>query len=306
MNEIVVIGSTNVDLIMKLDRLPERGETVADGELSRVHGGKGANQAVAAALSGGDVAFISCVGNDPNAKPMVDSFKLANINTEFVFRENDLPSGTALIMVGKGGDNYISVSPGANYKLSPEYIDTAEELIKHANFVLIQSEIPPETLAYAIKKSKEFDAQVIWNSAPARNVDLSILHMTDILVANEIEAALLAKKEIKSDTDIKKAAEYLLSHGVRTVIITLGPAGSYVATRERQFRVPSFDVKQVDATSAGDTYCGCLATALSQGKSIEEAVNFASAAAALSVTRLGAQPSAPSRKEILDFLNSGS
>lgn len=306
MNKIVVIGSSNIDMIMKMDHLPAKGETVTDAVFHQVFGGKGANQAVAAARSGGDVAFVNCVGDDPYAKQMVDNFKQDGINTEYVFRETAISSGTALIMIGDKGDNYLSVAPGANYRLTPEYIDTVEEYIKNAEILLLQYEILPETLEYAIKKASEYNVKVMLNFAPAREIDRKVLSLVDYLIVNEVEAGFLAGIEVNSDNKIKEAAEKLLDFGVETVVITLGAEGSFLATKEEQTRIESFKVEAVDTTAAGDTYCGCLATALTEGKSLEKSVVFASAGAALSVTKMGAQPSAPIRKEIDEFLNSRS
>ena len=302
MSNIVVIGSSNVDMLMKMDHLPARGETVTDAVFYQVFGGKGANQAVAAARSGGDVAFVNCVGDDAFAKPMVDNFKQDGINTEYVFRETGISSGTALIMIGEEGDNYLSVAPGANYRLTPEYIDTVEELIRNADIVLLQYEILPQTLAYAIEKANHHNVKVMWNFAPAREIDRSLLSRVDILVVNEVEAGFLTNKKVETDEEITEAASDLLAMGVKTVILTLGSNGSFLATDEGNSRIPAFKVDAVDTTAAGDTYCGCLATALTEGKSLERSVIFASAGAALSVTKMGAQPSAPTRREIDEFL----
>lgn len=304
MNSIVVIGSSNVDMLMKMDHLPARGETVTNAVFYQVFGGKGANQAVAAARSGGDVAFVNCVGDDAYAKPMVDNFKLDGINTEYVFRETGVSSGTALIMIGDRGDNYLSVAPGANYRLTPEYIDTVEELIKSSEIILLQYEILTETLAYAIKKAKQYDVKVVLNFAPAREIDRKILSKVDYLVVNEVEAGFLTGIEVTTVNKTEEAAAKLLDMGVNTVILTLGAQGSYIATQEENSQIPAYKVEAVDTTAAGDTYCGCLATALMEGKSLEKSVIFATAGAALSVTKMGAQPSAPTRKEIDEFINS--
>ena len=190
-NKIVVIGSSNIDMLMKMDHLPARGETVTDAVFHQVFGGKGANQAVAAARSGGDVAFINCVGDDAYAKEMVRNFKLDGINTEYVFSETGVSSGTALIMIGEDGDNYLSVAPGANYRLTPQYIDTVEELLKKAEILVLQYEILPETLAYVLQKADEHNVRVMLNFAPARDIDRNLLSRVSILVVNEVEAGFL-------------------------------------------------------------------------------------------------------------------
>ena len=303
-NKIVVIGSSNIDMLMKMDHLPARGETVTDAVFHQVFGGKGANQAVAAARSGGDVAFINCVGDDAYAKEMVRNFKLDGINTEYVFSETGVSSGTALIMIGEDGDNYLSVAPGANYRLTPQYIDTVEELLKKAEILVLQYEILPETLAYVLQKADEHNVRVMLNFAPARDIDRNLLSRVSILVVNEVEAGFLAGITVDSEKKIKEAAKALLELGVETVVLTLGADGSFVASNGGESHIPAFKVKAMDTTAAGDTYCGCLATALTEGKSMDQAVVFASAGAAISVTKMGAQPSAPTRKEIDKFINS--
>ncbi|MFW5877899.1 MAG: ribokinase [bacterium] len=304
MNKIVVIGSSNIDMLMKMDHLPARGETVTDAVFQQVFGGKGANQAVAAARSGGDVAFVNCVGDDAYAKTMVNNFKLDGINTEYVFSETGISSGTALIMIGEEGDNYLSVAPGANYRLTPQYIDTVEELLKKAEILVLQYEILPETLAYTLQKAAEHNVRLMLNFAPARNIDRKLLSKVDILVVNEIEAGFLTNSKVESEKDMEQAAKELLELGVETVVLTLGAEGSYVAGKESKRHIPAFKVTAIDTTAAGDTYCGCLATALTEGKTMDQAVVFASAGAAISVTKMGAQPSAPTRKEIDSFISS--
>lgn len=301
-SKIVVIGSSNVDMIMKMDHLPARGETVTNAVYMQVFGGKGANQAVGAARAGGDVAFVSCVGDDAFAPLMVENFRKDGINTEYVFHETGIASGTALIMIGDKGDNYLSVAPGANYRLTPEYLDTCEPLISKAEILLLQFEILPDTLAYALRKAKEIQIPVIWNFAPARSIDMKMLRGIEILVVNEIESAFLTGMELNKDEDIVKAAFNLQEKGVKKVIITLGSRGSYILSEEFTGKIPAFKMEAVDTTAAGDVYCGALAAALTAKKSLKEAVIFASAASAISVTRMGAQPSAPLKKEIEDFL----
>jgi ribokinase len=302
-NKIVVVGSSNVDMIMKMDHLPEKGVTVTNAQFMQVYGGKGANQAVGAARAGGDVAFVSCLGNDSFAPIIIQNFAQDGINTSYVFMESDIPTGTALIMIGDKGENYLSVAPGANYRLNETHIDKCEDLLKKAEIIVIQYEILPESLAYLIKKAAKLNTPVLWNFAPARDIDISLLSLVDILVVNEVEAEFLTGTKVSDDNEIELAAEILLEKGIKTVIITLGSQGSYIATKMLKKKLPAFKVEAVDTTAAGDVYCGCLAVALTEGKPIDEAVLFASAAAALSVTKLGAQPSAPYRSEIDHFLN---
>ena len=301
-NKIVVIGSSNVDLLMKMDHLPEKGETVTDAVFMQVYGGKGANQAVAAARAGGNVAFVNCVGEDAYTPQMVQNYKNDGIDTKFVFYEKGVASGHALIMIGDQGNNYLSVAPEANYQLTPEKIDEALPVIEEAAIIVMQYEILPETIKYVINLANRKNIPVLWNFAPAREFDLSYIPKVNILVLNEVEAGFLAQMPVENEADAEKAAIKLIENGVEKVIITLGSQGAFVLTKNEKVSVPAFKVDAVDTTAAGDTFCGAYAVANVEGKSPEEALRFASAAAAISVTRMGAQPSAPSRKEIDDFL----
>jgi ribokinase len=301
-NNITVIGSSNIDMIMKMEHLPRLGETVTDAVYTQVYGGKGANQAVAAARAGGQVIFVNCVGDDVFAKPMVEGFVRDGMNTEFVFSETGISSGTALIMVDNQGRNYLSVAPGANYRLTPEYISRAGKALAQAELVIIQNEIPAETNEYVVDLAYGLGKKVMYNFAPAKNVPLGLLSKIWMLVVNETEAEFLAGSKVESDEEIVMAAEKLVAKGPEIVIITLGVRGSYIHTPELKVFLPAFRVEAVDTTAAGDTYCGSLAVALAEGKNLNEAVTFAAAASAISVTRLGAQPSVPTRSEIEHFL----
>ena len=297
-NRIVVIGSSNVDLIMKMDHLPEKGETVTDAVFMQVYGGKGANQAVAAARAGGNVAFVTCVGEDAYTPQMVQNYREDGMDISHVFHEKEMASGHALIMIGGQGMNYISVAPGANYRLTPERIDEAMPLLKEAAIILMQYEIQEETIKYVIDVANRMGIPVLWNFAPARSFDLSYVPKVDVLVLNEVEAGFLAEMPVTNEDEAEKAAEMLVRKGVSTVIITLGSQGALAVTRHEKVRVPALKVDPVDTTAAGDTFCGCYAVAMVEGKTIGESLQFASAAAAISVTRMGAQPSAPRRDEI--------
>jgi len=301
-NNIIVIGSSNVDFFMKMVRLPKLGETVTDCTFKQVFGGKGANQAVGAARAGGEVTFVNCVGDDQFADLMIDNFKKDGINTEYIFREKDIASGAALIMIDSQGNNYLSVAPGANYRLKKPHIDKAKNVIDDAAIVLLQYEVLPETLEYIIEVCHSLEKKVMLNLAPARPINEEYLKKISILVVNEVEAEFLTGQSVSSAEDVEKAASALLAKGIETVIITLGKEGSYVATADVRKKIPAFKVEARDTTAAGDVYCGTLCVALVEGKSLYEAVRFAGAASAISVTRLGAQPSAPTREEIVNFL----
>ncbi|MBN1934986.1 MAG: ribokinase [Anaerolineae bacterium] len=299
---IVIIGSSNIDFIMKMDHLPARDETVTGATFMQTFGGKGANQAVAAGRAGGDVIFVNCVGDDPYVERMLAGFQESGIRTEHIYREAGISSGTALVMIGEGGHNYLSVAPGANGRLTPARVDAVREVIAGAAYVLMQFEIPPESIARALEVAGEKGVPVVWNYAPANPFDVSQLDKVAIIVANEPEASALTGIEVTDLPSAETAARTLRELGARTAIITLGEAGSVVAVGVQVSHIPAFRVEAVDTTAAGDTYCGCLVVALAEGKSLPEAVRFASAAGALCVQRLGAQPSIPWRGEIDAFL----
>lgn len=301
-NKIVVIGSSNVDLIMKMDRLPEKGETITDADFFQVYGGKGANQAVGAVRAGGNVAFVNCVGDDAYTPQMLENFRNDGMDIRFVFQETGIASGHALVMIGGEGNNYLSVAPGANYKLTPELIDLALPVINEAAMIMMQYEIPAETIKHVFKIAERKGIPVLWNFAPARPFDLSYVAKTDILVVNETEAAFLCGQPVESDEEIKSAALKLRQMGAKLVIITLGKRGAFALSSNEKVTIPAFKVNAVDTTSAGDVFCGSFAVAQIEGKSLTDSLRFASAASAICVTRMGAQPSAPTRKEIDEFL----
>lgn len=304
--KIVVIGSSNIDLIMKMERLPALGETVTEAEFMQVYGGKGANTAVGAARAGGDVAFVNCVGEDAYTPMMLENYLRDGIDCRYIFQEKGLPSGHALVMVGRGGNNYLSVAPGANYRLDAEKIERAKPLISQASIVLLQYEVPAETNYRAIDLANELGVPVLWNFAPARDCNRDYLGLVSVLVVNEVEAAFLSGIQVEDVDDASRAADLLHGTGAPTVIVTLGERGALLSSDDEKLTIPAFNVEAVDTTAAGDIFCGCLAVALVEGKSQAEAVRFASAASALSVTRLGAQPSAPPRSDIDAFLASRS
>jgi ribokinase len=298
---IVVVGSSNIDLIMKMARLPKVGETVTDAVFVQTFGGKGANQAVGAARAGGDVIFVNCVGDDGYGGQVIENLKQDGVDTRFVFRETGVASGTALIMVGGEGHNYLSVAPGANYRLTAEHVDRARDALERAAIIVTQCEILPETLRCVIDVASRLGRPVMLNLAPARPLDDASLARLSYLAVNETEAELLTGRVVSTDAEIEAAAGALVKKGPKRVILTLGARGAYVAGDGVHALVPTFEVEAVDSTAAGDVHCGALAVALVEGRPLLEAVRFANAAAALSVTRLGAQPSAP-RRPVIDAL----
>lgn len=299
---IVVVGSSNVDFIMKMPRLPHRGETITDATFLQTFGGKGANQAVAAARAGGNVHFVNCVGDDHYAAAIIENLTSAGVNTEFVFTAPGVASGTALVMVGDHGDNYLSVAPGANYRLTRDHIDQVRGLINDSAMIVLQCEVLPDTLEYVMELALQPRCPILLNLAPARKVSESGLRNVAYLVVNESEAEFLCGFPVDSLPRAAQAAESLRTRGPRAVLITLGSQGVCVACGGPPTHVQAFKVTAVDATAAGDVFCGALAVALVENRPLEPAVRFASAAAAICVTRLGAQPSIPSRHEIELFL----
>jgi len=295
---IVVVGSSNTDMIIQLDRIPRPGETILGGEFTSAAGGKGANQAVGAARAGGQVTFIARVGQDMFGDQAVAGFSKERINTDHVLRDKTRPSGVALIFVAKDGENSIAVAGGANGGLSPADVRQAKNVFAAAGIVVLQLETPLATIQAAADLAAQAGVRVILNPAPARTLPEKLLKQISIITPNETEAELLTGIKVDSEVAAAKAAEKLLARGVKTVIITLGSRGAFVAGEGVKKLVPGFKVKAVDTTAAGDTFNGALAVALVEGKTLENAVRFANAAAAISVTRLGAQSSAPARKEI--------
>jgi ribokinase len=300
--KILVIGSTNVDFLIKSDKLPSFGETVTGGIFMQNFGGKGANQAVGAARAGGNVTFVTCLGEDLYAEELLRNFKKDGIDTKYVFLDRDSSTGSALIMLDNEGNNYLSVAPGANYRLTPAHIDKTMDAFLEAEMIVMQMELSPVTTYYVFELAKKHGKKVMFNLAPAMPFNKDVLKQVYAFVVNEVEASMVTGLKVESDGEIRGAAQALLDLGPEVIVITLGSSGSFIATRGYSQYVPSYKVKAVDTTAAGDVYCGSLAVALVEGKTLAEAVGFAGAAAAISVTRLGAQPSAPRRKEIEDLI----
>jgi len=299
---ILVVGSSNTDMIIKVPRIPKPGETILGGKFSKVAGGKGANQAVAAARSGGDVTFVARVGQDMFGDNAIQGFEENCIVTDHVFRDPEAPSGVAEIFVSEDGENSIAVAPGANSNLSPQDIAKSEDAINSADILLMQLEIPLETVQAAADLAYKKGATIILNPAPATDLPNELLEKLTILTPNESEAELLTGIKVVDQASAEKAAKKLQNMGVQKVIITMGKAGAYVLSDGFSGIVSGYQVDAVDTTAAGDVFNGALSVAIAQDKPLNEAVKFANAAAALSVQKLGAQPSAPNRAEIDKFI----
>lgn len=295
---ILVVGSSNTDMIIKVKRIPKPGETILGGEFAMAAGGKGANQAVGAARAGGAVTFIARLGKDMFGDKALAGFIADGINVDHVVRDRSAPSGVALIFVARNGENSIAVASGANSRLLPADLTNARRAFQRSGVVVLQLETPLKTVAAAVKLAANAGARVILNPAPAQPLPNDLLRRVFLLTPNESEAQLLTGMPVNNEKAAAKAADALLARGVQNVIITLGARGAFVAGKQARGLVPGFKVKPVDTTGAGDMFNGTLAVALSEGKSLLDAARFASAAAAISVTRLGAQTSAPTRKEI--------
>ena len=295
---IVVIGSSNTDLVIRTSQFPEPGETVIGGEFNTFAGGKGANQAVAASRLGADVTFVAKVGNDSFGKVAVQGFEKEGIHTQYIFTDKSLPSGVASITLNEQGQNSIIVAPGANNALSKEHIQLAKETLQNADLLLIQLEVPLETVLFSIELSYALGVRVILNPAPAFELPKEIYAKIDVITPNETEAFLLTGIEVVDSETASLAATKFLDWGVKHVVITLGEKGLFYKNSETAFLMPAIKTEVKDTTAAGDIFNGALAVALSEGKNWQAALKFANIAASIGVGRLGAQASVPFRKEV--------
>lgn len=295
---IVVVGSSNTDMVIKTAHLPAPGETVLGGTFFMSAGGKGANQAVAAQRMGGAVTFVAKIGTDIFGQQALQGFKQEGIDTSCILTDNNHASGVALIMIGEAAENCIAVASGANAALFPGDLADAESKIAVADAVLLQLEIPIETVAHVAALAAQHNRRVILNPAPAAVLPETLYRTISIITPNEGEAEVLTGIKITNEQTLQQAADVLHEKGVQTVIITLGPKGAFISSDGIREHVPAPVVEAVDTTAAGDVFCGALAVALSEGVSLRDAVQASCQAAALSVTRLGAQAAAPYRHEL--------
>lgn len=302
-NKIVVIGSCNTDMVIKVHHLPLPGETIIGYDFMTNQGGKGANQAVAVARMGGDTAFIARLGDDGFGRNSLALLKKEGIDTEYVNFTEGVSTGVAMIPVDEKGENSIIVASGANAMLSEADIDAAKELIANASIVLMQLETPIPTLMQAAKIAHEAGVKVVLNPAPFPKEPLpaEFLQNVDLIIPNETEITGMTGVEINSKDTIKKAMLRICEIGVKNVVLTAGGAGAYLLENDELVNVPTFKTNVVDTTAAGDTFCGSLCVALSRGESLNDAVRFANKAASISVSRMGAWRSIPQKEEVIDW-----
>ena len=299
---LIVVGSANVDLCMNLPELPGPGETLGSGVFRQTFGGKGANAAVAAAQAGGDVALIGCVGQDSNGEAMLANLRAKNVDISHIEKHPTAPTGVAFIFIDQHAQNMIGVAAGSNDGVSPERLEAMRGELGRASVILVQNEGPDKTVFHLLEMAREGSWKILYNCAPARLVPLPLLAIVEWLILNESEAAFISGNGVATLPEAETAARAILQLGVKNVLITLGAEGVWVAQADQCLHVPAYKVKAVDTVAAGDIFCGALAVACAEGRELADAVRFASAAAAISVTRPGAQNAAPSRGEIETLL----
>jgi ribokinase len=301
MADIIVVGSLNMDLVIKTERMPRPGETIPGHSFQTIPGGKGANQAVAAARLGAQVAMVGRVGDDDFGPALTENLVGHGVEASHVGIDGEAATGIALIIVDQNGENSIVVAGGANLRVSPRDLDGLDGLLPQAKLLLLQFEVPLETSRRAMEIAARHNLKVILNPAPARAVSPQLLAQADYVVPNETEASLLTGIEVTDLASAEKAARKLLSCGVPVVIVTLGEKGALVVTGDQAFHVPARQIDAVDTTAAGDAFIGGLAVALTQDLPLKEAVRYATYTGTLAATRFGAQTSLPSAREVQSF-----
>lgn len=304
MNKLVVLGSVNADHVLQVPSFPRPGETLHGRNYQVIPGGKGANQAVAAARLGADTGFIACVGDDAFGINIRENFKMDNININGVKMQPNCPTGIAMIQVSDSGENSICISAEANAKLTGDVISTDLDAIRNAKYLLMQLETPICGIEKAAAVAKEAKTNVILNPAPAQALSDELLSCVDVITPNETEAELLTGITVVDNDSAQEAANALHRKGIEIVMITLGAKGVWLSQNGRGELIAGFKVEATDTTAAGDTFNGALVTGLLEDLPLESAIKFAHAAAAISVTRFGAQTSIPKRSEVNDFLES--
>ncbi|MEH8031149.1 ribokinase [Gallibacterium anatis] len=302
MQKLTVLGSINADHVIQVPHFPQPGETLSGQNYHIVYGGKGANQTVAAARLGAKVDFIACIGEDKIGLEMKQAFQKDGINTDSIATIQGETTGIAMIQVADSGENSIVISAGANAHLTTDIVDKFKQKILDADALLMQLETPLDAIIYATKIAKQAGKHTVLNPAPAKALPDELLAQLTMITPNETEAEVLTGVKVVDEQSAAQAAAVFHQKGVAIVLITLGAKGVFISHNALQKIIPGFRVQAKDTTAAGDTFNGALVTALLEQKSLEEAIQFAHAAAAISVTRFGAQTSIPSRQETLDFL----
>ncbi|MCB2210406.1 ribokinase [bacterium] len=297
MAKILVVGSINMDLVVRVPHSPKAGETVLGGDFETFPGGKGANQAVAAARMGGEVTMVGRVGNDNFGDTLIQGLVEDNIKTSFVIKDTNVATGVAMIAVAADGENLIVVASGANYDVSPEDVANTRDIMRDTDLLLVQLECPIEAVIAAADLAKAYDIPVVLNPAPAQPLSKALLSNVDVLTPNETELLQLADED-----DLDKAIQKVLSMGVKNLVITLGANGARVVSDKMDRHIPAHEITAVDTTAAGDAFNGAMAVALAEGKPLLEAVQYGMAAGALASTRPGAQPSLPARDAVENLI----
>ena len=303
MNKVTVVGSFMYDLVATAPRRPKTGETLIGDSFGMFLGGKGANQAIAASRVGASVTMVGRLGNDLFGDQFLEKFSEEGIKTDFVIQDTENGTGVGMPLIDASGDNSIVIIPQANMALTVENIDKAESVIADSDVLVLQCEVPMEANKRAAEIANKNDTLVILNPAPACEIPDAILSLMDLLTPNETETEILTGMPTHSNEQAIEAAHNLLSKGIETVILTLGSRGSFLLTEKMGKRIPAYSVDVIDTTAAGDAFCGALAVILSNGSIIEEAIKIANAAGALAVTKLGAEPSLPTKKDIDQLIN---
>jgi ribokinase len=301
MSDILDVGSLNADLVVRSPRFPQPGETISGEDLQIIPGGKGANQAVAAARQGVSVSMLGRVGSDSFGPELISNLKRNHVDTSHVQTTSDSATGTATIIVDANGQNSIVLSPGGNGKVSPADLEAVS--VPDHKLLLLQLEIPIETVISAAQRAKENGLLILLNPAPARPLPNELISLADFILPNEGELSLLTGQPVHDLPSAEKAAKRLLERGAHTVIVTLGPNGALIVSSKQVTHVNTYRVDVVDTTAAGDAFIGGFASALLQNKSVEEAVRYGCACGALATTRFGAQPSLPTKAEVEKFLD---
>lgn len=302
---IIVVGSLNMDLVINAENIPRPGETVLGNGFKQIPGGKGANQADAVAKLGADVAMVGAVGDDSFGQALTESLRRDQVDVSHVTKKPGVPTGVAAIIVEKSGNNAITVASGANFELMEADVDYADEVFERGDILLTQLESPLDTVIHALKKARKHEIRTILNPAPGRELPDEIYPLIDVITPNETELEILTGLPVSSLEEIEKASNVLLHKGIKDVLVTLGSNGALHVTEHEVRHHKGHQVKAVDTTAAGDCFNGAVAVGLSEGKDLSSSITFAMAAAALSVTRHGAQTSLPMRADVDNFMKEG-